>query len=69
MYWITLSPPTEETVASLGLGKPREQFGDLTVKAHDEKDVAIIEKLCFSETHASGDRDHICLVRAKTRSR
>ena len=73
VYWITMSQPTPEMVANLGLKRPeeftREQFGELMVKAHGENDVDVIETVCFFETHANGDRHHNCLVRAKTQFR
>ena len=73
VYWITMSCPTDETVARLGLRRPREftreEFAALMVKAHGEKGVDIVETASFQELHANAEIHQNALVRSKRQYR
>ena len=73
VYWITMSFPSEETVAEHGVKTPtdfdRDAFRVLVAEAHTFCRVELVETACFKEPHADG-RPHLnLLVRAKTQFR
>ena len=56
VYWITMAHPTDVTIERLGLHAPtdytREKFSELTMKAHADVEVEIMETVVCVERSA-----------------